>query len=62
MFTSITIGDEDLGRCESCGAEHVEIQYISVGYKGLHVCARCYSEIERNKAEKEYYEHKKYER
>jgi ribosome-binding protein aMBF1 (putative translation factor) len=45
-----------MGRCESCGAEDVETQYIQVGYKGLNVCARCYSEIEKNKAEKDYYQ------
>jgi ribosome-binding protein aMBF1 (putative translation factor) len=38
-----------MGKCESCGAEVVHT--FSLHYEGtsLSVCARCHSEIERNK-------------
>jgi ribosome-binding protein aMBF1 (putative translation factor) len=38
-----------MGKCESCGAEGVHT--FSLDYEGarLSVCARCHSEIERNK-------------
>ena len=38
-----------MGKCESCGAEVVHT--FSLNYEGTHlsVCARCHSEIERNK-------------
>jgi ribosome-binding protein aMBF1 (putative translation factor) len=45
-----------MGKCESCGAENASTQSISVGKLNLNVCGRCYASIEKDKAEKKYYE------
>jgi ribosome-binding protein aMBF1 (putative translation factor) len=45
-----------MGKCESCGAENVTTQNIQVGNVGINVCGRCYTSIEKDKAEKKYYE------
>lgn len=45
-----------MAKCQSCGAEVVSLQNVSVGNRAMDVCARCYASIEKDKAEKEYYE------
>jgi len=39
-----------MGKCQSCGAEDVPLQTISVLTRTMDVCARCAS-IEKDKAE-----------
>lgn len=43
-----------MGKCQQCGAEigNTLLQNIWVGNKSVRVCQKCYSEIERNQAER----------
>jgi hypothetical protein len=50
-------GREHMPKCEGCGRE---VRFIDMeSFEGKDVCALCKSIMERNKAEKEYFEAKK---
>ena len=41
-----------MGKCESCGAEDVPLQKVTVGGRAMDVCARCYPSTEKDKVER----------